>query len=358
MFPPTKYLRWADARFGNVPFDLGRSGAAAAGKPALDLPANLADPAAWEAMRARIAAYNGVPAAESIPALGASHALWLAYTALLSPGDEVVLESVTYEPMDRIAAGVGARVTRFERSPADGFAIDPARVARAVSDRTRVIALTNLHNPGGVRAEEGILREVAAIAAAAGAHLLVDEVYAPFEDLCDARGLWGRSARRLAPNIVAVGGLSKCYGLGAHRVGWVLGPAEVIERASDAVVASLGYAPLPWAAAGARAFERLPDFAAWSRATMAGKRARVEAWLAARPHLAWSAPREGLYGFAVDTRSPEDLTGRIEEGAREHGVVVAPGAFFGVPNGFRLAWSIDGEKLDEALARLARVIDE
>jgi aspartate/methionine/tyrosine aminotransferase len=182
-------------------------------------------------------------------------------------------------------------------------------------------------------------------------------VYAPFESLCDARGVWGKSARHLAPNVVAVGSLTKCYGLGAHRVGWVLGPRDVIARADDALTASLGHAPLPWMAIGVRAFDRLPAFAEWSRRAVAGKRARVEAWLAARPHLAWSAPKEGLFGFAVDTRTREDFTARIENGVRDHGVIVAPGAFFSVPNGFRLAWSIDGEKLDEGLARLGRVVD-
>ena len=80
-------------------------------------------------------------------------------------------------------------------------------------------------------------------------------------------------------------------------------------------------------------------------------------WFAARSHLAWSAPAEGLFGFAIDTRTSEDLTARIERGIRDYGVVVAPGGFFGVPNAFRLAWSIEEAKIDEALALLAHVVD-
>jgi len=357
MFAPTEYLRWATKHYGNVSFDLGRSGSFGADKPALDLPAELESFAAWDELRARIGAYNGVAVAEAIPALGTSHALWLAYASLLSPGDEVLIERVTYEPIHRIAEGVGARVAWFERSAESSFALDPAHVARAITPRTRLVALSSLHNPSGVRADDDALREIARIASTHGAHVLVDEVYAPFDSLCDARGAWGQSARHLAPNIVAVGSLTKCYGLGPHRVGWMLGPREVIARGEDALVASLGHAPLPWMAIAVRAFERLPAFAAWSRASFAGKRARVDAWVAARPHLAWSAPRAGLFGFAVDTRTKGDLTARIEQGVRDHGVIVAPGAFFGVPNGFRLAWSIDAAKLDEALARLARVVD-
>jgi aspartate/methionine/tyrosine aminotransferase len=357
MFLPTRYLRWAIMHYGNVSFDLGRSGVSGADIPALEIPSDLENFACWEELRTRIATYNGVGVAEALPAFGTSHALWLAYTSLLSPGDEMLVESVTYEPMHRIAEGIGAKVTGFARHARSHFALDPTLVARAMSDRTKVVALTNLHNPGGVRADETALVEVARVAAARSAYVLVDEVYAPFGPLCDARGVWGNTARKLAPNIVAVGSLTKCYGLGAHRVGWMLGPSEVIARGEDALVASLGHAPLPWMAIGVRAFETLPTFAQWSRATMAGKRERVDSWFAARPHFDWCTSPEGLFGFAVDMRGREDLTAKIEQGVRDHGVIVAPGAFFGVPNGFRLAWSIDEAKLDEALARLAHVVD-
>ena len=357
MFAPTEYLRWAAKNYGNVSFDLGRSGIFGPDKPALDLPSDLESFGAWDVLRARIAAYNGVAVEEALPAFGASHALWLAYASLLSPGDEVLVERVTYEPMHRIAQGIGARVTWFERTPGSRFALDPAEVARAITDRTRVVAITNPHNPSGVRADDATLREIARSAEKHGAHLLVDEVYAPFDMLCDPRGGWGMSARNLGPNVVAVGSLTKCYGLGAHRVGWVAAPRDVILRGEDALIASLGHAPLPWMAIAVRAFDRLATFADWARATMAGKRARVEAWIAGRPHLSWSAPRDGLFGFAVDTRTQANLTARIEQGVRTHGVIVGPGAFFGVRNGFRLAWSIDEPKLDEALARLERVLE-
>lgn len=357
MFLPTKYLRWATRHYGSVSFDLGRSGVSGKDQPALDVPPDLENFARWDELRARIASYNGVAVEEALPAFGTTHALWTAYTSLLSPGDEVLIERVTYEPMHRIAEGVGAMVTCFERAATSHFALDPALVARAMTKRTRVVALTNLHNPGGVRAEDNALREVARIAAAQGAYVVVDEVYAPFGSLCDARGVWGKSARTLLPNIVAVGSLTKCFGLGAHRIGWVLGPRDVIARAEDALTASLGHPPLPWMAIGVRAFDRLPDFGAWSRATMAGKSDRVAAWFAARPHFEWSASREGLFGFAIDKRTQEDLTPRIEWGVRDHGVIVAPGAFFGVPNAFRVAWSIERDKLEEALVRLAHVVD-
>jgi len=355
MFTPTRYLTWARRFYGQVPYDLASSGMTVLPLAELGLPATLDDPAAWGAMRGRIAKYNAVTPEEAVPALGTSHALWLAYASLLEPGDELLLETPSYEPMWRIAEGMGVRVNRFERPIADRFALDPARVAAAMTPRTRLVAVTNLHNPGGVRASDDALRAIAAIAASNDAHLLVDEVYAPFDDFVGNGGTWSRSARHLARNIVTTSSLTKCYGLGNQRIGWMLGPPAIIARADDALTANTGHLPLPHASIAVHAFDRIDTLAMRARDLLRGKRDVVEAWVAARPSLTWSAPTTGLFGFAV-LEGAGDLTERIERGAKEHGVLVGAGAFFGVPNGFRLSWSIDREKLDVSLAALSRAL--
>jgi aspartate/methionine/tyrosine aminotransferase len=356
MYGPNRYLRWVLNWYGKVDFDLAMSGLSTATIAELGMPPSLEDPTAWERLRAGVARYNGVPTTEAIPALGTSHGVWATYAALLAPGDEIVLEDPAYEPLWRIAEGMGVGVVRFARPPAERFALDPARVAAAMTPRTRLVVISNLHNPGGVRASDDTIREVARIAASHGAHLLVDEVYAPFDDLVAPGGVWPGSARRLAPNVVVAASLTKAYGLGPHRIGWVLGPSAFIERAADAIVSNLGHSPLPYANIGVHAFDRIEWLAERSRANVRGKREQVAAWVATRPDLAWSAPDSGLFGFATRTTSDRDLTPAIEQGARDHGVIVAAGAFFGVPNGFRLAWSIDRAKLTEALVRLGRAI--
>lgn len=363
MFAPTEYLRWVIRLYGTAPYDLAASGMKPATMAELGLPASLEDPSAWGTLRARIAEHNGVPLDEAVPTLGTTHALFAAYAALVSPGDEVLLESPSYEPMWRIPEGLGARVHRFVRPPAERFALDPERVAAAITARTRVVAITNLHNPGGVRASDEAMRAIAGIAAAHGAHLLVDEVYAAFDDLAlpggGGRAVWRGSARHLAPNVVVASSLTKGYGLGNHRIGWVLAPPAVASRAADAVVSTLGHAPLPHACLGVHAFDRLEALAARARDDLRGKREAVAAWLATRPDLAWSAPTAGLFGFVTPRvaagAEPRDLVPVIERGALEHGVLVAPGAFFGAPEGFRLAWSIDRARLAAALERLERV---
>jgi aspartate/methionine/tyrosine aminotransferase len=291
-----------------------------------------------------------------VPALGTSHAVFLAYAAMLSPGDEVLVEHPGYEPLTRTAEGLGATVRTFERLEADGFAISPERVGAAVTPRTRVIVVTNLHNPTGVRTPDATLRELASIAEARGAYLLVDEVYAPFDELPED-GVFHASARKLAPNVVAVSSLTKCYGLGMHRIGWVLGPPEIVARAETATLATCGHLPLSHAARGAVAVANVGKLSTRARAILAGKRDIATQWAGTLPGARWSAPTSGLFGLVTLEGGPMDLRPRVESWANEHGLLVGAGSFFGVPNGFRLSWAtLPREGFEAALAKLSTLL--
>ena len=224
-----------------------------------------------------------------------------------------------------------------------------------MTSRTRAVVVTNLHNPSGVRSSDDVIRAVARAAELRGAFVIVDEVYSAFDAFVDERGVFRGSARKLAPNVVAVSSLTKCYGLGPERIGWLLGPPDVVERAGDALAASTGMLPRSHARVALAAFSELPALAARSQRLLAGKRERVAAWVAAH-RLSWSAPAEGIFGL-VSVPGRNDLTPAIEKAARERQVLVAAGAFFGIPDAFRIAWSIPGDLLDEGLERLAEALD-
>ena len=356
MFAPVRYIEWALKFYGKVPLDLASSGIPTASWSELGVPEPiLDDPSAYASFRETIALYNDVPRGEVVPALGTSHAVFLAYAAMLSPGDEVLVESPGYEPLTRTAEGLGATVRTFERLAADGFAISPERVAAAVTSRTRVIVVTNLHNPTGVRTSDDTLRELAKIAEARGAYLLVDEVYAPFDALPED-GVFGGSARKLAPNVVAVSSLTKCYGLGIHRIGWVLGPPEIVERAETAVIATCGHLPLSHAARGAVAVANVGRLSVRAKGLLAGKRDIAARWASTIPRASWSAPSSGLFGLVTLEGAP-DLLPRIESWANEHGLLVGAGSFFGVPNGFRLSWAtLPTKRFEDALAKLGGLL--
>ncbi len=359
MFGPTVYLEWARRYAGKVPFDLATSGISTVPMSELGVPPadKLDDWSGLHRLRDAVAAHNAVPAGEAVAALGTTQALWLAYVSLTSPGDDVLVEEPAYEPLVRIAEGVGARVVRFARDSRDNFALDSERIAAAMTPRTRLVVVTNLHNPTGVRASTEEIMAVARVADRHGANLLVDEVYAAFDARVDDRGVFLGSARRLARNVVAVSSLTKCYGLGPARVGWLLGPAEVVTRAEDAMTACCGNLPLAHSHIALRALDRIPFLANRARTLLQGKRARVAAWVNENASLGitWSAPAEGLFAL-VTVAGGGDLTSTIEAAARDRGVLVTPGAFFGMPNAFRIAWSAPASALEEGLTRLRDVL--
>src|SRR6476469_8249080 len=96
-------------------------------------------------LRERIAGRYGVAVEQVVAADGTSMANFLAMAALITPGDEVLVEQPTYEPMLGAASFLGAEIKRFDRKPSDAFCLDPAAIEQAMSPRTRLILITNLH---------------------------------------------------------------------------------------------------------------------------------------------------------------------------------------------------------------------
>lgn len=132
-----------------------------------------------------IAARYGVSPSQVTTAQGTSGANSLVCAAMLEHGDEVLLETPGYDPLLGAPRLLGADIRRFQRTFADGWALDPARIEAAMTPRIRLIIVTP-HNPTGTLADAEALRAVGRIAEKAGAHVLVDEVY------LDASGLTRR----------------------------------------------------------------------------------------------------------------------------------------------------------------------
>ena len=125
----------------------------------------------------RLASRNGVGVECVTAAAGTSMANHLAFAATLEPGDEALVEHPTYELLVSTLDYLGVSVRYFERRMEDDFRVDPSEVERAITAKTRLIVLTNLHNPTGAYIDEPTLRAVGEIARKNRAYVLVDEVY-------------------------------------------------------------------------------------------------------------------------------------------------------------------------------------
>lgn len=171
------------------------------------------------------AAKSGVTASHIVLSTGTSGANHLVFAALLAPGDEVAMETPVYEPMERLAEHLGAVVRFFPRRRENGFRIDPSDVAAAMTSRTRAVVLSSLHNPAPVATDEATLRAIGAVAERAGAKVIVDEAYldAAFEAAPPSAG-------QLGATFVATTSLTKVYGLGGLRAGWIVAEPSFAER--------------------------------------------------------------------------------------------------------------------------------
>ncbi len=349
------YIEWAKLQ-GEAPFNLARSDVA--DYPLARLPLTLTDlelsgPSfyGYAPLQERLAAKAGAPPECVVAAVGTSMANHLAMAAVLEPGDEALIEEPTYEALTDAATYLGAIVRRFPRRFEDGFALDPEVIAGAVTPRTRLIALTDLHNPSGAPASAAALREVVESAERRGIHVLVDEVY--LEACFDAKP---RSAFHLGANVLATGSLTKAYGLSGLRCGWVLASpplAHRMWRLNDL----FGVVPAhPAERLSVIALDHLDEIAARAQALLARNRVLLDSFLDARADLDAVRPRFGTIVF------PRLAGGRVEELCdllrERYETTVVPGRLFGAPDHFRLGFGGETAMVAEGLARLGRALDE
>src|SRR5215216_4511893 len=204
------YIEWAKT-LSQARFNLATSGVM--NYPISEFPVSLEDldlsgPSwyGYEPLQRALAAKCRVDPDSVVHAVGTSMANHLAMAAILERGDEALIEHPAYDPLVSTAHYLGASVKRFRRRFEDHFRIDAREVERAVSPRTRLIVLTNLHNPTGALEPNDTLRRIGEIARGVGARVLVDEVYLElmFEQ---SQG----SAFKLGEEFAATGSLTKAY---------------------------------------------------------------------------------------------------------------------------------------------------
>jgi aspartate/methionine/tyrosine aminotransferase len=297
-----------------------------------------------------IAAQYGVPSDHVTTAQGTSGANFLAFAALLSPGDDVLIERPGYDPLIGAVRLLGANVVRFDRVFDDGYRLDPERVAAALTPRTKLIVVTSLHNPSGAIASGEALEAIGRLAASRGAVVLVDEVY------LDATPSEVIPAARRGDVFISTSSLTKSYGLAGLRCGWILSSpaiAERIRRARDVVD---GTGSIVAERLAVLAFSQLDRLHARAVSLLAANRATVEAFLGTRDELEWVPPAGGTVMFPR-IRGLDDVSPFAERLLRERDTAIVPGRFFDAPAHFRLGFAIEGQRLAHGLQILGQALD-
>lgn len=280
---------------------------------------------------------------------GTSMANYVAMATLLDSGDEILIEQPVYGLILDAAAYIGASIQRFARTEESGWALDPAQVRRALSPKTKLIVVTNLHNPSSVLAPDSALREIADLAASVGAILLVDEVYldAVYENT-------PRTSFHLASNVVVTSSLTKVYGVSGLRCGWILaqpGLVRAMWQLNNLFAATTAH---PAEIISAAAFENLPILLNRARKVVDADRAALQAFLDAQTKISAVRTEFGTTSFVRLKQGGADEF--LTHLRAEYDTSAVPGRFFEMPDHIRIGMGVNHEMFVEGLRHLAHAV--
>ena len=351
----SEYIEWAKTG-SQARFNLATSGVIHF--PMAELPVRpedieLSGPSwyGYEPLQQALAAKCGVAPENVVAAAGTSMANFLAMATILDPGDEVLIERPAYDPLVSTAAYLGANVKRFERRFDKGFPIDPGEVERTVTKRTRLIVITNMHNPSGAFVDNQALRQLGEIARRVGARVLVDEVY--LEALFHQAP---PSAFLLGSEFIATSSLTKAYGLSGLRCGWILAEPDLAKRMWRLNDLFANIPAHPAERLSVVALKNLEGISARAIALLEKNRPLLDRFLNSRDDLEAVRPP---FGTVVAPRrkrgSVDELCALLRE---KYETSVVPGRFFDLPEHFRIGIGCDSEMLAGGLERLGAALDE
>jgi aspartate/methionine/tyrosine aminotransferase len=347
------YMHWSKTQ-SRARFNLATSGVAQF--PLRELPIDLKEleingdnSYGYAPLQQAIAAYHGVDPDCVVESDGTSMANHLAMAAIIEPGDEVLVEHPAYGPILDIAHYLEANVKRFLRREENGWAIDPAEVRSCVTPKTRLIVITNLHNPTSVLTPDPVLREIGDVARSVGALVLVDEVY-----LDAVYEITPRTSFHLGPEFVVTSSLTKVYGVSGLRCGWILAQPDLawkMRRLNDLYSATPVH---PGELLSVVAFQHLDLLRERARGIVEADRKSLRDFLKQQSNICAVSTEWGTTSF------PRLLNGNTDSFLKrlrsEFDTSAVPGRFFEMPDHVRIGMGVNTEMFTEGLNRINQAL--
>jgi len=296
------------------------------------------------------------PATEIIATVGVSEALYLTFTALLDPGDEVIIPTpcfVSYQAEVFLAGGAAVEIpARMENN----FQVDPQDIRKAITPRTKVIFIGYPSNPTGAVAERETLLEIAKIAIEHNLVVVSDEIYDRlvygFQHVCFPS--LGEEIRR---RTVLLGGFSKSHAMTGWRIGYAAAPSEIIAGLVRIHQYTIMSAPTTAQDAATEALKQ--DAYVEEMVAEYDRRRKLIVSGLNRLGLKTFEPRGAFYAFPNIRASGMDDNTFAEKLLQEEHVAVVPGNAFGKGGeGFvRCSYATAYDKIEEALRRMERFME-
>lgn len=284
---------------------------------------------------------------------GGSEAIYLLMRTYLEPGDRVVTERPIYQSLYQLAADMGVEVLTLPLTAEEGYVPDPAELKKLLSkNKVKMVVINHPHSPTGSIITADLQREIVDIAEKHGALLLSDEVYwGVFYDDADRVP----HAADLSENVVTIGDMTKPYGLGGLRVGWLASKrSDILEAASTLKDYTTMCASAP--------SEYLALLALRYRDTLLKRnvdiaRGNIETFdqivQNSGGRLSWTRPRGGFTGFVrlnVNGMTVDDFCLSL---IHEKDVLILPGRVFGDPTSFRVGVGTKTEQFERGVSDLS-----
>jgi len=301
--------------------------------------------------------YKGATADNVLVTVGAIEANYNTIRALLNPQDEIIVMLPNYMQIWGIAKNHDLNLKTFSLMEESGWAPDLAELEAALTPQTKLIAICNPNNPTGRILSEHEMESIINLADRVGAWILADEVYAGAEREREEEtpSFYGRYDK-----VIAVGSLSKAYGLPGLRTGWAVGPAEIVDKiwqwheyttlSATAVANQL--------AAFALSPDVRPRVIQRTREYIRRGYPVLKRWLDSHPGtFSLRAPDAAAIAFvryALDINSTEF----VDRLRREKSVLIVPGDHFGLDHCLRISFGLPHDYLEAALDRIHELITE
>ena len=301
---------------------------------------------------------------EILVSCGAKHSLYNLFQAVVNPGDEILVPApywVSYADMALLAGGVPKII---QTSEATGFRIGAQQLANALSSRTRIFLLNSPSNPTGASYEETELMAIAQVLERHNCLIVTDDIY----DKIVYDGFTIRNLATLAPSlrdrIVIINGVSKSYAMTGWRIGYALGPANIIDAAAKIQSQSTSNPTSIAQAAALEAIQGPQEDVAMMVDEFAKRRNVVVERLNAISGVQCLKPQGAFYVFpniaafigknvnGKSLTSPCDIADYLLEEAK---VAAVPGEDFGSNAHIRLSYATSLENIEEGCRRMRDV---
>jgi aspartate aminotransferase len=315
-----------------------------------------------------------VEASQVLITNGGKHAVYNAFAALLDPGDEVILTApywTTYPEAIKLAGGVPVEVGTDETS---GYLASVDQLESARTGRTKLLVFVSPSNPTGAVYPREQVKAIGQWAAAHGLWVVTDEIYEHLvyggsRESGAAGGAQNVSIATEAPElgdrVIVVNGVAKTYAMTGWRVGWLIGPADVVKAASNLQSHSTSNVANVSQMAALAAVSGDLSAVAQMREAFDRRRRTIVGLLSRVPGIVCPEPQGAFYVYpSVKGLLGKSLRGKVSTTSAELAAVIldevevaiVPGEAFGTPGYARFSYALGDDDLAEGIGRIAKLV--